>query len=151
MKFSNDEKRLAELILKFRDVKCGVIEDDKEQSINKKQKTEIPCSNEETLRTFKFILVENAKDSKEKAKSRVIELLKYVNRLDLIEKIATWTIPDFPIRGDILMQRNIPKGPVYSRVLEALRKSWMYDFDLDTSAETIEKLVSKCDQLIVQN
>lgn len=104
---------------------------------------------EEALREFKFILVDNSKDSKEKAKTRMLELLMYVNRRDLIDEIGKWQIPDFPIRGDHLAQRNIPKGPIYSRVLDALRRSWMHEFDLDTSAETIEKLIAKCDKLIV--
>lgn len=140
IKFSNDEKKLAEVIFKHRD------EFKNEESENKKKK--LKSEQDETLKKFKCILVDSSKDSKDRAKSRVIELLKYVDRRDLIEDIESWPVPDFPIRGDVLVERNIPKGPLYSRVLDALKRAWMYEFDMDTSSTTVEKLLAKCDQII---
>lgn len=105
---------------------------------------------EEQIKALKLIMVENSKDSKEKAKMRIVELVKYMNRRDLIADIEQWPIPDFPIRGDVLIERNLPKGPVYSKILEALKKQWAHEFDLDTGAKTVEKLIASCDEMLKQ-
>ena len=129
MKFSNEEKKMAEFILDHRNVLGNGIED--------------------TLKPFKFILVDNVKDGKIKAK--MVNLLKYLNRLDLIEYFNSWEIPIFPITGDMLIGKNVKKGPLFSKVLNTLKEMWKNEFEMNTSEDTKNKLLIKCDDLIANS
>lgn len=101
---------------------------------------------EDNLRPFKMILVDNVKDAK--VHSRMTELLKYINKLNYVPLLESWPIPLFPIGGNELAARQVPKGPIYTKVLESLRQKWKHDFDLDTGEKTIAKLLEFCDELI---
>jgi hypothetical protein len=79
---------------------------------------------------------------------KITELLKYLNQRDLIPVLLDWQIPSFPINGTMIASKNIPKGPRYTQILNELRESWKRDHDLDTSEETVAKLLKKCDELI---
>ena len=93
MKFSNEEKKMAEFILDHRNVLDNGIED--------------------ILRPLKFILVDNVKDGK--IKEKLADLLKYLNKLDLIEYFNSWEIPIFPITGDMQIGKNVKKGHCFLR------------------------------------
>lgn len=129
MKFSNEEKKMAEFILDHRNVLGNEIED--------------------TLKPFKFILVDNVKDGK--IKEKLVNLLKYLNRLDLIEYFNSWEIPIFPITGDMLIGKNVKKGPLFSKVLNTLKEMWKNEFEMNTSEDTKNKLLIKCDDLIANS
>lgn len=101
---------------------------------------------EEKLMPFKFILVDYAKDAKIHEKIR--ELLKYVNKLEYFQYLEIWPITDFPIKGEMLTAKKIPKGPLYGKVLNSLKESWKHEFNLDTSEETVVRLMAKCDELL---
>jgi hypothetical protein len=132
MKFSNEEKSLAHFIFSHR----NIIED---KGTNK----EILDYN---IKKIKFLLVDNAKDLK--IKQNIKELLKYLNKLEYMQYIENWNIPIFPVTGDMLVNKNIPKGPVYSIIMEKLRDQWKNDFNLDTSNETKKKLEMSIDTFI---
>ena len=129
MKFSNEEKKMAEFILDHRNVLGNGIED--------------------ILKPFKFILVDNVKDGK--IKEKLVNLLKYLNRLDLIEYFNSWEIPIFPITGDMLIGKNVKKGPLFSKVLNTLKEMWKNEFEMNTSEDTKNKLLIKCDDLIANS
>ncbi|RNA23117.1 CCA tRNA nucleotidyltransferase mitochondrial [Brachionus plicatilis] len=134
MKFSNEEKRIAEFLFAYRD-QC-------KRNLDQENGTKL----EDKLKPFKFILVDNVKDGK--AFEKLTELLKYVNRLEYIEHLRDWQVPIFPITGDILENLKIPKGPIYSKILFSLKESWKNEFNLDTSEETVERLKEMMDEFI---
>jgi hypothetical protein len=130
MKFSNEEKRFAEFIFNYRNyVACG--DNAQIQSL------------ENRMKKYKFILVDNVKDPK--IHEKIVELLKYAGDIDLIESLNNWQIPIFPITGETLSLKRIPKGPLFSKILNDLREAWKEEFNLDTSEQTINKLLEKCD------
>ena len=136
MKFSNEEKRVAEFILEHRNIL------DSEKKLNN-------LSEEEKLKPFKFILVDNVKDNKIKEKLK--ELLKYINKLDLIEYFDNWDIPIIPVTGDMLVERNVKKGPLFSKILNTIKEIWKNEFKMDTSEDTKNKLLVKCDELVARS
>lgn len=130
MKFSNEEKRLADFIFKYRDIEKSTIN---EESLESK------------LKKYKCILVDNIKDVK--IKEKMNDLLKYLNKQEYIEYLDKWEIPNFPISGDLLINLNIPKGPVFSRILNTLKENWKNEYNFDTSQKTIDMLVNDIDKL----
>lgn len=125
---------------------------------------------ESKLKPFKNILVENVKDLKINEKLK--ELLKYINKLEYYYLLETWPIPTFPITGEYLASKNIPKGkyiykflkllnqnffccfvfitkgPVYSKILGSLKNIWINEYNFDCEADTINKLLIKTDELL---
>jgi hypothetical protein len=138
MKFSNEEKKLAEFIFNHRNMLD-----------NTTNKTTSTCKGDENwdkdLEPYKFILVDNIKDSK--IKEKLVELLKYLNRLEIIKFFENWPIPLFPITGEMLIQKNVKKGPIFTKILNELRELWKFEFHLDTSEETVKILLNKCEIL----
>lgn len=134
LKFSNEEKRIAEFLFAYRAQYKRIIDQENDKKLDIR------------LKPFKFILVDNVKDLK--IFEKITELLKYVNRLEYVEQLRDWKIPIFPITGDMLENLKIPKGPIYSKILQNLKESWKNEFDLDTSEETVKKLVEKMEEYI---
>ncbi len=103
-------------------------------------------SNEQKLKFFKFIIIDNSKDAK--IYEKIAEVLKYINASDLIQTLTEWAVPVFPINGKTIATKKIPKGPAYTRILHELKEIWKNDFELDTSQATVDELLKKCDDLI---
>jgi tRNA nucleotidyltransferase (CCA-adding enzyme) len=131
MKFSNEEKRIAEFIFKYRDIE--------------KSNTNEESSLESKLKKYKCILVDNIKDAR--INEKMIDLLKYLNKLEYIDYLDKWEIPNFPITGDMLINRGIPKGPVFSKILNSLKEMWKNEYNFDTSQKTIDMLLKDIDKL----
>jgi tRNA nucleotidyltransferase/poly(A) polymerase len=75
---------------------------------------------------------------------RVIELFKYKGLHEMITEISEWTPPKFPLTGQDLLDKEIKRGPVFAKTLEALRTVWIdSDFKL-----TREELVEKIDEMV---
>lgn len=75
---------------------------------------------------------------------RVIELFKYKGLHEMIAEISEWTPPKFPLTGQDLLDKEIKRGPVFAKTLEALRTVWIdSDFKL-----TREELVEKIDEMV---
>ncbi len=102
MKFSNEEKKLADFIFANRSIKL------------------IDKDGEDRLKPFKNLLVDNVKDVK--IVEKLIELLKYRNEQEYIPCLEVWPIPIFPITGEHLEKMNVPKGPIYSKVIKLSNK-----------------------------
>jgi hypothetical protein len=136
LKFSNDEKKLAEFLFSNRNL------------LHQQQQTNNDSFDQADLKIkpFKNILVENIKDIKIMEKLK--ELLKYIDKLDYFCLLETWPIPVFPITGEHLTSKNVPKGPIYSKILNSLKNIWKDDFNFNCEHETINKLLMKCDELL---
>ena len=130
MKFSNDEKKLADFIFAFRDIQ-----------VNPGESSDI----EGCLKPFKNILVDNVKDQKNMEKMK--ELLKYINKTEYAKCLEDWAIPVFPITGDHLAERNIAKGPMYSRILGELKVMWKEELSFGTDTEAMNKMLVKLDEM----
>ena len=59
-----------------------------------------------------------------KTKERLIELLKYLNLRETVERLSSWDPPRFPVNGLRLAEMGVPKGPKFARVLADLREKW---------------------------
>ena len=132
MKFSNDEKKLADFIFAFRDMKT--------------KKATTSDEIEAQLKPFKDILVDNIKDLKNMEK--MVELLKYIDRTEFIPYLETWPIPIFPITCDHLTEKNVPKGPVYSKILSSLKTMWKDELNFKVDKPSVDLLLNKCDELL---
>jgi tRNA nucleotidyltransferase (CCA-adding enzyme) len=100
---------------------------------------------ESKLKKYKCILFDNIKDVK--IREKMNELLKYLNKLEYVDYLNKWEIPNFPISGDILINRGISKGPVFSNILNTLKENWKTEYNFDTSQKTIDILLKDLDKL----
>lgn len=132
MKFSNDEKKLADFIFTNRGIET--------------EKTSCSEEIEAQLKPFKDILVDNIKDLKNMEKMR--ELLKYIDRTEFVRSLEAWPIPIFPITGDHLALKNVPKGPVYSKILSSLKAMWKEELNFKTDEAAVQLLLKKCDEIL---
>ena len=131
MKFSNEEKKLAEFIFAFRDIK---LEDRGDAS-----------DIEGKLKPFKNILVDNVKEQRNMERMR--ELLKYINKTEYVKYLEEWQIPVFPITGDHLAARSIVKGPMYARILGELKVMWKEELNFGTDTEAVNRMLLKLDEI----
>lgn len=106
MKYSNDCRRLSQLLLTQRD------------SISL-----LDSSDSDRLKPYKDLLLDLA-ILDPSAKEKVLELLKYQHHLDEIPILADWTLPRFPITGGMLAAKGIKQGPMYKLILNQLREAW---------------------------
>jgi hypothetical protein len=106
MKYSNDCRRLAQLIITNRD------------TISILDTTAI-----DPLKPYKDLLLDltiNDQDAKEK----VMELLKYQHYLTEAGQLSEWALPRFPVSGGTLASKGIKQGPKYKIILNELREAW---------------------------
>jgi tRNA nucleotidyltransferase/poly(A) polymerase len=129
MKFSNEEKKLADFILTNR--------------YSLKLNNDSNEINEQNLKPFKDLLVDNVKDANIRLK--IDELLKYVDRYEYKQVLDLWQIPLFPITGNMLIERNVKKGPTFSNILNNLKNMWKDDFKYNCDEKTIIELLNKID------
>lgn len=119
VRFSNDERKLAEFIFQYR--KC--------ESHNKEDK----------LKPYKNILVDNIKDTK--AKEKLFQLLYYQGQIGCIEFFRNYETPVFPIHGDILItEKGLPRGPIIAEILNKLKDIWKNDYDFNIDKNSLLKL-----------
>lgn len=60
----------------------------------------------------------------QKAMEKVDELVKYRNLRTVLEELASWTPPKFPVSGLKLAEFGVPRGKQYAKVLGFLRAKW---------------------------
>lgn len=58
-------------------------------------------------------------------KNYVLELLKYLDRKEMLTEFEKWNCPVVPITGKYLLQRNCPDGVVMGRVRQILLQKWI--------------------------
>uniref|UniRef100_A0A182W0W7 Poly A polymerase head domain-containing protein n=1 Tax=Anopheles minimus TaxID=112268 RepID=A0A182W0W7_9DIPT len=57
-------------------------------------------------------------------KEYVLELLKYHGKRDLYQQLLEWPIPQFPVKGNVLIANGAPKGPKLGLVMDKLKLIW---------------------------
>lgn len=93
----------------------------------------------DSLRYCQFLFFDSPGETK-KLKPRICELLKYRGENKLMSDFIDWDPPKFPINGYDLVDKNIPKGPVYQGVLHELRQIWKSSMFTQTKEELLENL-----------
>lgn len=63
--------------------------------------------------------------STEQLKLFVLELLKYLNKQDIVEKFRDWKCPVPPLSGKFLKDNNCPDGVAMGRVRQILIGKWI--------------------------
>ena len=93
------------------------------------------------VKFYKHLMVDRA--GKElKVKAHVCELLKYKGYNSALHEISKWEQPKLPVTGKDLLDRNMQKGPIFAKSLNALRQLWIEsDFQL-TKKELLDQLDS---------
>lgn len=76
-------------------------------------------------------------------KKYIAEFLRYINRYDLLREISSWTIPVFPVRGDILSERLQGRtGKELGLVMNSLKAAWADNhFNLDE--ESFKRIIDQ--------
>ena len=122
---SNEEKKLGEFIIKYRN--C-----DQEK-------------HEDILKVYKNILVDACKD--QKIREKLTQLLLYQGHHEFIEQLEAWNIPVFPVHGEMLMSRGVQKGPAFAKILNELKEVWKNKFNFNADANCLLQLV---DELVLK-
>ncbi|XP_041353635.1 CCA tRNA nucleotidyltransferase 1, mitochondrial-like [Gigantopelta aegis] len=79
-----------------------------------------------------------------KVKDKICELLKYHGEKELLQVFTAWTPPPFPVTGYDLVERKVPKGPIFTKTLNELRQIWKKsDFKMSK-----EDLLAKIDEVV---
>ncbi|XP_053401627.1 uncharacterized protein LOC128557688 isoform X2 [Mercenaria mercenaria] len=121
LKVSNDELKTCLFIVMYRDQEEG----------------------DDLIKHYKH-LIARLSGKEKKVVNRVLELFKYKGLHDMISEISEWTPPKYPITGQDLIEKDIKRGPVFAKTLDALRQVWIdSDFQL-----TREELLEKIDEVI---
>lgn len=122
LKVSNDELKTCLFIVMYRDKDDG---------------------GDDLIQHYKH-LITRLSGKEKKVFDKVLELFKYRGYYDMISEISEWTPPKFPINGQDLIGRDMKKGPIFAKTLEALRNLWIEsDFQL-----TREELLDKIDEVV---
>ena len=101
----------------------------------------------------KELLIDSA-GKEPKVKDKICELLKYHGENELLQVFSAWTPPPFPVTGYDLVERKVPKGPVFNKTLNQLRQIWkrsdfkMSKEDLLNKVDEVVKTVWNCKELI---
>jgi len=70
----------------------------------------------------------------------VFALAESRGRKDLVQKLKSWTPPEFPVNGSDLMKAGVKQGPEMGRMLAQLRNAWEESGFKLTRNELIKKL-----------
>lgn len=98
---------------------------------------------DDLLKYYKHLIAKMSGKEK-KVINRVIELFKYKGYNDMMSEIQDWTPPKYPITGQDLIDKEIKRGPVFAKTLDALRTQWIEsDFEL-----TREDLLERIDEVM---
>jgi len=106
MKYSNDCRRLSQLLVTYRD-SISILD----------------SSSIDPLKPYKDLLIDLYLFDSD-IKEKIIELLKYQYYLNEIQQLIDWTIPNFPISGGMLALKGIKQGTNYKLILNELRQTW---------------------------
>ncbi|CAF1155967.1 unnamed protein product [Rotaria sp. Silwood1] len=121
MKYSNDCRRLAQLIINFRD-SLSILD----------------YSSIDRLKPYKDLLVDLIIQDP-MAKEKIVELLKYQHYLIEAQQLSQWIIPRFPVSGDILTSKGIKQGPNFKIILDKLREIWKQSYFQATENQLIDE------------
>lgn len=123
MKYSNDCRRLSQVILTYRDT-ISILD----------------CSSPDRLKPYKDLLLDLSINDPN-AKDRVIELLKYQHYINEIEQLSQWILPRFPVSGGTLASKGIKQGSNYKTILNQLREAWKESHYQATENQLIDEVL----------
>ncbi|CAF0957532.1 unnamed protein product [Adineta ricciae] len=106
MRYSNDCRRLAQLLVAFRD------------SISPLNSTSA-----DSLKPYKDLLADLSVFDPD-VKEKILELLKYQHHLKEAQQFADWTLPHFPISAGMLALKRIKQNGNYKIIMNELRDAW---------------------------
>lgn len=129
MKYSNDCRKLSQLILNQRDLVSILGPDSRDQ-----------------LKSYKDLLIDTMVTDTS-AKERIIELLKYQHHFNFIKTFSEWNVPRFPISGEMLASKGIKQGPQYRLILDQLREAWKSSYYEASELELLDNILPR----IVEN
>jgi hypothetical protein len=121
MKYSNDCRRLSQLLLTYRD------------SISILNSSSI-----DPLKPYKDLLIDLYLFDPT-IKEKILELLKYQHHLTEVEQLLNWTMPRFPVSGGMLALKGIKQGANYKIILNELREVWKKSNFKATENELLDK------------
>uniref|UniRef100_A0A182JGI0 Poly A polymerase head domain-containing protein n=1 Tax=Anopheles atroparvus TaxID=41427 RepID=A0A182JGI0_ANOAO len=73
-------------------------------------------------------------------KEYVLELLKYHGKRDLHQQLLDWALPQFPIKGNVLIANGAPKGHKMGLVMDRLKIIWSNNQYNMTQEQLLEHL-----------
>ena len=121
MKFSNDCRRLSQLLVIYRD------------SISLLDSTD-------PLKPYKDLLVD-LHPFDPNIKEKVIELLKYQYHENELQQLLDWPIPNFPISPGMLALKRVKQGPNYKLILHELREAWKKSHFEATESQLLNEIL----------
>ncbi|CAF0714506.1 unnamed protein product [Adineta steineri] len=134
MKYSNDCRRLSQLIVTYRD-SLSVLD----------------SSSIDSLKPYKDLLVDLIINDPT-AKDKIVELLKYQHYLIEAEQLSKWILPRFPVTGGSLASKGIKQGPNYKLILNELRENWKKSHFQATESQLVDEVLPNIlDNLINTN
>jgi hypothetical protein len=123
VKYSNDCRRLAQLIITYRD-SISILD----------------SSSLDPLKPYKDLLVDLTIQDPT-AREKIIELLKYQHYLIEAQQLSEWILPRFPVSGETLASQGIKQGPNYKIILNALREAWKKSHFKATEDQLIKEVL----------
>lgn len=81
-----------------------------------------------------------------RTQDRICELLKYLDNREVLKRFKAYTPPKFPITGYQLIEKGVPKGPIFAKILAALRDIWKksnYTLSAEELMDYVEELKDK--------
>jgi hypothetical protein len=124
MKYSNDCRRLSQLLVTYRDALSML---DSSSSID-------------PLKPYKDLLID-LYSFDPNVKEKIIELLKYQYHQNGIQQFLDWSIPNFPISGGMLALKGIKQGPNYKLILHELRQTWKNSHFKATETQLLDEML----------
>jgi len=121
MKYSNDCRRLSQLLVTYRD------------SISI-----LNSSSGDPLKPYKDLLVDLYLFDPN-IKEKVIELLKYQYYLNEVQQLIDWTLPRFPVSSGMLALKHIKQGSNYKIILNELRQAWKRSHFTATESQLLDE------------
>jgi len=123
MKYSNDCRRIAQLIL-----------------VNRNSLSILDSSSPDPLKPYKDLLIDLSIQDPT-AKEKIIELLKYQHHLAEAKQFSEWILPRFPVAGGMLASQGIKQGPTYKIILNELREAWKQSHFKATEDQLINEVL----------
>ncbi|XP_067000884.1 CCA tRNA nucleotidyltransferase 1, mitochondrial [Anabrus simplex] len=91
------------------------------------------------LRAYQALVV-NTKLKLADAQEYVRQTLRYRGDKQLLDEFNQWTVPKFPVNGNMLRANGVPGGKAMGAVLQKLKEKWI-DSDFTSTSEELEKFI----------
>uniref|UniRef100_A0A336M097 CSON009557 protein n=1 Tax=Culicoides sonorensis TaxID=179676 RepID=A0A336M097_CULSO len=84
-------------------------------------------------------------------KNYVLELLKYLGKVELYEKLKVWEIPYFPVNGNLIKEHGCPTGKLIGVVITKLKHIWAANEFKSTQEELLRYLPDILKELNIED